>query len=147
MEGDREGNINVWLPLERSLLGTWPKTKACALTGNQIRYPLVHRPELNPLSHTSQGCKPIFAPPYIHFVIGRKITWIYQNYRRWSPGIFTSRWFIFLYSRLISERRRKEIVVGEAWIVGKEEERNKSDNNGTNVNSIHFSEKLWKKST
>ena len=37
------------------LLGTWPATQACALTGNQTYNPLVHRPALNPLSHTSQG--------------------------------------------------------------------------------------------
>ena len=55
MEG-RERNINVWLPLECPLLGTWPTTQACALTGNITSDPLVHRPALNPLSHTSQGC-------------------------------------------------------------------------------------------
>ena len=33
-EGEREGNINVWLSLERSLLGTWPATQSCALIGN-----------------------------------------------------------------------------------------------------------------
>ena len=38
------------------LLGTWPATQACALTGNQTGDPLVHRLELSPLSHTSQ-CK------------------------------------------------------------------------------------------
>ena len=26
-------NINVWLPLVHPLLGTWPATQACALTG------------------------------------------------------------------------------------------------------------------
>ena len=36
-------------------LGTWPTTQACAMTGNRTSYPLVHRPALNPLSHTSQG--------------------------------------------------------------------------------------------
>ena len=36
-------------------LGTWPITQACALTGNRTSDPLVHRPELNPLRHTSQG--------------------------------------------------------------------------------------------
>ena len=25
-EGEREGNINVWLPLTCPLLGTWPET-------------------------------------------------------------------------------------------------------------------------
>ena len=37
------------------LLGTWSTTQACALTGNQTSDPLVHRPALNPLTHTSQG--------------------------------------------------------------------------------------------
>ena len=37
------------------LLGTWPTTQACALTGNQTSDLFVHRPALNPLSHTSQG--------------------------------------------------------------------------------------------
>ena len=48
-------NINVWLPLARPLLGTWPATQACALTGNRTGDPLVCKPLLNPLSHTSQG--------------------------------------------------------------------------------------------
>ena len=30
-EKERERNINVWLPLTRPLLGTWPTTQACAL--------------------------------------------------------------------------------------------------------------------
>ena len=30
-EKERERNINVWLPLARPLLGTWPATQACAL--------------------------------------------------------------------------------------------------------------------
>ena len=54
-EKERERNINVWLPLACPLLGTWPTTQACALTGNQTCDPLVHRPTLNLLSHTSQG--------------------------------------------------------------------------------------------
>ena len=54
MEGEKEGNI-VWLPLERPLLGTWPETQACALTGNQTGNPLVRRLVLNPLSHARQG--------------------------------------------------------------------------------------------
>ena len=37
------------------LLGTWPATQACALTGNQTSNPLFPRPALNPLSHTGQG--------------------------------------------------------------------------------------------
>ena len=50
-----ERSINVWLPLTRHLLGTWPETQACALTGNRTGDPLVHRPVLSPLSRTSQG--------------------------------------------------------------------------------------------
>ena len=38
---ERERNINVWLPLTHPLLGTWPATQACALTGNQTGDPLV----------------------------------------------------------------------------------------------------------
>ena len=55
-EKGMERNINVWFPLECPLLGTWPTTQACALTGNQTGDPLFHRLVLNPLSLTSQ-CK------------------------------------------------------------------------------------------
>ena len=54
-EKERERNINVQLPLVCPLLGTWPATQACALTGSQTSNPLVRRPALNPLSYTSQG--------------------------------------------------------------------------------------------
>ena len=54
-EKERERNISVWLPVTCPLLGTWPATQACALTGNQTRDVLIYRPALNPLSHTSQG--------------------------------------------------------------------------------------------
>ena len=40
---DRERNIGVWLPLACPLLGTWPTTETCALTGNQTSDPLVCR--------------------------------------------------------------------------------------------------------
>ena len=30
-EGERDRNINVWLPLACPLLGIWPATQACAL--------------------------------------------------------------------------------------------------------------------
>ena len=33
-EKERERNINVWLPLACPLLGIWPATQACTLTGN-----------------------------------------------------------------------------------------------------------------
>ena len=47
--------LSVWLPLTHPLLGTWPATQASALTGNGTGDPLVHRPMLHLLSHTSQG--------------------------------------------------------------------------------------------
>ena len=56
-EGER--NVNVWLPLACPLLGTWPTTQACALTGNRTGDPLVHRLMLHLPSHTSQGCTPL----------------------------------------------------------------------------------------
>ena len=40
----------------RPLLGTWPTTQACALTGNGTGNPLVSRLALSPLSHASQDC-------------------------------------------------------------------------------------------
>ena len=54
-EKEKERNVNVWLPLTCHPFGTGPATQVCAFTGNQTRDPLVHRPALNPISHTSQG--------------------------------------------------------------------------------------------
>ena len=54
-EKERERNINVWLTLVCPLLGSWPATQACALTGNRSGDTLVLRWVPNPLSHTSQG--------------------------------------------------------------------------------------------
>ena len=54
-EKEKEKSINVWLPLACPILGTWPTTQACALTGNRTSDPLVYSPVLSPLSHTSQG--------------------------------------------------------------------------------------------
>ena len=59
-EGREERNISVWLPLTWPPLGTWPITQACALTGNWISNPVLCRPALNPLSHTSQSLAKIF---------------------------------------------------------------------------------------
>ena len=50
----------MWLPLVCPPLETWPTIQACALIGNRFGDPLVHRPEINPLSHTSQDRKPLF---------------------------------------------------------------------------------------
>ena len=62
-EKEGERNIDVCLPLVHPLLGPWPTTQACALTGS----PLVYRTALNPLSHTSWAktcnCYIILLPP------------------------------------------------------------------------------------
>ena len=59
-EREMERNINVWLPVAHPLLGTWPATQACALTGNWTSDPLVCRPALNPRSHISQDIRENF---------------------------------------------------------------------------------------
>ena len=58
MEKEGEGEKHQCVVASHTLwplLGTWPATQACAVTGNQTDDPLVHRPALSPLSHTSQG--------------------------------------------------------------------------------------------
>ena len=57
---ERERNFHVWLPLIRPLPGTWPTTRACALTGNGTGDPWVRRPALSPLSHPSQDSRESF---------------------------------------------------------------------------------------
>ena len=52
-ERGREGEKHQYVVASYSPY--WPSTQACALTGNQTSNPLVCRPALNPLSHTSQG--------------------------------------------------------------------------------------------
>ena len=47
-------NINVFASCVPPALGTRPATQACAPNGNQSSHPLVYRPALNPLNHTSQ---------------------------------------------------------------------------------------------
>ena len=54
-EGERKGERHQCVVVSRGPLGTWPTTQACALTGNQTSDPLLLRPALNSLSHTSQG--------------------------------------------------------------------------------------------
>ena len=58
-EKEKERNINVWLLLMCPLLGTWPATGHVP-TGNQTGNLLVHRLELYPLRHTSQGTMSLF---------------------------------------------------------------------------------------
>ena len=54
-EGERERNINVWLPPTHPPLGTQPETQARALTGKGTTSLEARRPALNPLSHANQG--------------------------------------------------------------------------------------------
>ena len=63
-EKERERNINVQLPLAGLSLETQPATQACALTGNRTSNPLVCRPALNPLSHTSRGSLQLALVPF-----------------------------------------------------------------------------------
>ena len=67
-EKEREINVKVWLLLMHPLLGTWLITWACALNGNRIGNPLVHRRALNPLSHTSQDYP-------VHFIVKEIKAW------------------------------------------------------------------------
>ena len=66
-EQEREKNINVQLPLMCPLLGTWPATEACALSGNWTSNPLVHSLVLSLLSHTSQCSAFIFINTLLIF--------------------------------------------------------------------------------
>ena len=68
-EKERERNINVWLSLTCPLLGTWPTTQACVLTGNRTGGPLVRRPVLNSLSHTGPGPTGIASIHLTTFVV------------------------------------------------------------------------------
>ena len=82
-EKEKERSINVWLRFMHLLLGTCPSTQACALTRNRTSDPLVHRPALNPLNHTSQGWilnsfKNIFYIIYLPFKINFGIKFNYQ---------------------------------------------------------------------
>ena len=72
-ERERGENINAWLPLVYSQLGSWPTTQACAQTGNWTDNPLIHRPGLNPLSQTSQGKSLLFLKKdFIYFLFCRE---------------------------------------------------------------------------
>ena len=63
------------------LLGTWPSTEACALTGKWTGDHLVQRLALNPLSHTSQGSEvSVYSP----------------TNNEWGAPLFFLGWIIFL---------------------------------------------------
>ena len=78
-EKERERNINVWLSLMHPLLGTWPETQACALTGSWNGDPLIRRQTTNPRSHTSQSgtfvlfCFVLMNLPFTCFALFTKI--------------------------------------------------------------------------
>ena len=63
-EGERE-KYQCVVASDASPLGTWPATRACALTRNQTGDPLVYKPALSPLNYTSQGPLLIFIPLYL----------------------------------------------------------------------------------
>ena len=108
-EVKRERNINVWLPLMCLLLGTWPATQACALTGNWTRDPLVCWQALSPLSHSSQGpidliwlsCMRLFFAEFelyysLSALIPQPISFftihsspIFHNHQCWTVGWFS----------------------------------------------------------
>ena len=68
----------MWLPLTWPPVGTWPATQACALTGNGTSDPLVCRPALNPLSHTSQGSY------FFFFLKQQNPFWIYTQLSKYK---------------------------------------------------------------
>ena len=67
-EEDREREKHQCVVASRvTPTGYWPKTQACALTGDPTSDPLVCKPVLNSLSHTSQTyLSPIFICLSIH---------------------------------------------------------------------------------
>ena len=55
-DGERKGEkYQCVVTSHTPLLGTWPTTQACALTGNGASDPLVCILVLSPMSHTSWG--------------------------------------------------------------------------------------------
>ena len=74
-EKERDRNINVWevhrisCLLHAPRLGTWPTTKACALTGNPTGDLSVCRAARNPLSHTIQGAIFFFLTMFLSLSI------------------------------------------------------------------------------
>ena len=91
-EQERERNINVWLLLTRPLLGTWPATQACALTGNWTGHPVVLRPALNPLSHTSQGWR--YSLKHTAFAMERYcfLAWGHGQVKRLWTSLLSVKW-------------------------------------------------------
>ena len=70
-EGER--NINVWLPLVHSLLGTWPATQACALGWELNRRPF----DLQAGTQSTEPYQPGLDCYFILFLFFLKILFIY----------------------------------------------------------------------
>ena len=60
-QGERKGEKHQCVVASHALPTGDLATQACALTGNWTSDPLVLRLALNPLSHTSQGSKPLLT--------------------------------------------------------------------------------------
>ena len=82
MEGEKHGCVFASCAPPTGDL-TWPASQACALTGNETSHPLVLRPALNPLSHTSQGQDEVFKKEVTSFGLDVK----YQNFCAFLVGI------------------------------------------------------------
>ena len=82
-KGEREGEKHQCVVAPHTLpLQTWPPTQACALTGNGTSDPLVCRPALNPLSHTSRSLKPFsahqFSLVFVYLMCGPRQLFFFQ---------------------------------------------------------------------
>ena len=69
-EGERERNINVWLPLAHPLQGTWPATQACALdfgsqAGTQCTEPRQPAPSKHFDTHVNTDFSTALNPPLV----------------------------------------------------------------------------------
>ena len=72
------------------LLGTWPSTQACALTGNQTGNLLICRPVLSPLSHTSQVQQWFSSLENLRFVLSDAVyLFLFKG-----PTVILNYWFL-----------------------------------------------------
>ena len=97
-EGEREGEKHQCVVASHApLLGTWPATQACALTGNWTGDHLIHGPVLNPISHTSQGRCLVFKELPVYFAVAyRTVPTVSELV--WCPRAITEHedWQIFV---------------------------------------------------
>ena len=107
-EKERE-RINVWLPVTRPQLGTWPATQACVLTGNRTGDLWFHRPALNPLSHTIQGSR-VFIRMFEVLCISELINLFFHGFQLFSfwiceRSLIVSFMFIYDFTYLVFRLR------------------------------------------